>query len=100
MVNNSVIKKWIKAIFQAILGVVGFITYLRLREWFIPIVNNIWLVGWFEGIATLGIINKFVDEYGNTISEILLGLQELGHQRRVRGKLKEKTENKDDDPDQ
>jgi len=84
MMPQPFIKLWVNSFFRAFISIVGFITYLRLREWYIPIIQNMWLVGFFEGAGAIAIVNYYADKYGDSIQDIYLGLRELASQRRVR----------------
>ena len=74
----------LKGFSRGIVTIISLLSYIKIKEWFIPHFGKIWLIGYFEGLVTMIIICILAEKYSEAIYEIYLGLRELGRLRRIR----------------
>ena len=83
--SRNALKAWVKSFFWVITSSLAFIAYASRRDWLLNALdNNLYYLGFFEGICSIALVFYLADKYGDAIDEIYLGIRELGSQRKKR----------------
>jgi len=82
--RNHKARDWLSTTIKVVLFIFALIGYGRVgRDWLRDFLGGEWQLGFFEGAVVTVIIFVLVKKYGSAIDDVILGLRELGRQRRV-----------------
>lgn len=82
--KKKIARDWLTTVIYVILFVFSLIEYGQGRNWFRSVIGGDWDLGFFEGVIVAVFVFAFIRKYGSVIDDIVLGLRELGHQRKDR----------------